>query len=147
MNHFSKNLRYLLVKYGVKQSQLAAHIGKSQNSISNWIHEISAPDLRDLVGISNYFSLPMDDLARVDLEKSRTITTQQVSRFRKKLRNATPGNRVSRLYATKPAAADLTLQEPEASYGQAIVNHVKNIQLNLDELKRTVDRLMRDKRL
>ena len=146
MNHFSKNLRFLLEKFSVKQSQLATFIGKSQNSISNWIHEISAPDIRDLVGISTFFGISMDDLALRDLERSKTISSLQLSRFQKRMQVQPGGNRVSRLYSGKPEEEAMTFQEPQPGYGKAIVNQVKEIQVKLDELRKTAEKLLKEKR-
>lgn len=81
MNYFVKNLKYLLQRFAVKQSEIAFQIGKSQNSISNWTREVSSPDINDLIGIHQFFGISLDVLIFQDLENGNLISDEMVKKF------------------------------------------------------------------
>jgi transcriptional regulator with XRE-family HTH domain len=68
-NYFSTNLRKLLKKKGANQKQLAKFVGVKQNSISNWVNEVSSPTLNDVLKIYQYLGIAsLDDLVLKNFE-------------------------------------------------------------------------------
>jgi len=79
----TRNLVFLLKKYGATQSQLAAYAGVSQNSISNWINEVSSPNVAVLVKIHQFFGISLDALILADIEKSGLDLTENIEEFKR----------------------------------------------------------------
>lgn len=52
----------LLVKKGIKQKDLAAHIGVTDNTVSYWCTGARVPNLTQLILISDYFAVSLDSL-------------------------------------------------------------------------------------
>lgn len=68
-NYFSSNLKKLLKVKGVNQQNLANFVGVKQTSISNWINEVSSPDVNDLLKIYQYLGIDsLDNLILKNLE-------------------------------------------------------------------------------
>ena len=68
-NYFASNLKKLLKIKGVNQQQLATFVGVKQTSISNWINEVSSPDIDALLKIYQYLGIEsIDDLILKNLE-------------------------------------------------------------------------------
>ena len=72
-NYFASNLKRLLKLKGANQKQLAEFIGVKQTSISNWINEVSSPDVDNLLKTHRYFGLKsLDDLVLQNLTTENT---------------------------------------------------------------------------
>ena len=56
-------------KKGVSQSTVAEHLNISRQSISKWENNSSYPDLDNLVRLSEYYEVTVDDLLK---EKEKT---------------------------------------------------------------------------
>lgn len=67
-NYFAKNLIFLCKKLRVTQEQLALQVDKRQSTIGNWKNKVSSPDVEDLIRISQFFDISLDDLVLKDLE-------------------------------------------------------------------------------
>lgn len=140
MNVFRLNLKYLLEKFGVRQAQVGLFIGKSQNSISNWINNVSVPDLRDLVGISQFFGVSIDAMTFEDLAKANLITTEHLEAFRtnnkrRTIRLNASGKPIAQAYYTRVADSDFVLNESEPGIGQSILTQLKNMEKKLDMIQ------------
>lgn len=60
---FGENLKSLRIKHKLNQSELAARLNVSQNTISNWENGNREPDtFDDLLKIANYFDVPVGSL-------------------------------------------------------------------------------------
>jgi transcriptional regulator with XRE-family HTH domain len=82
MNFFGKNLRFLIKKLALSQASIESVVDKRQTTISNWINEKSSPDAEDLVKLSQYFGIPIDDLCLIDLSNGNLITEEYLRKFR-----------------------------------------------------------------
>lgn len=67
MIFFSKNLKYLRTKKGLKQSELAEKVGVRTNTISNYENNISEPDFKILDLISHELNINVSVFLFTDL--------------------------------------------------------------------------------
>jgi transcriptional regulator with XRE-family HTH domain len=68
-----ERLRETRQKKGVSQSTVAEHLNISRQSISKWENNSSYPDLDNLVRLSEYYEVTVDDLLKENqgLKKNR----------------------------------------------------------------------------
>jgi transcriptional regulator with XRE-family HTH domain len=71
MHFLGKNLRHLRKQSSRTQSEVASLIQKGQTTIGNWENGISEPSLNELLIISNYFDISVDNLLKVDLAEAQ----------------------------------------------------------------------------
>jgi transcriptional regulator with XRE-family HTH domain len=69
MNYFSKNLRFLREKEGLKQDEFE-RIGIKKGTLSNYELGKTEPKLDLLLGLSKFFRISIDDLLTINLEES-----------------------------------------------------------------------------
>lgn len=67
MNNLGKNITFLRKKNNITQSSIGLAIGKHANTISNWEHDISMPNVDELVKLSNILGITVDILIKEDL--------------------------------------------------------------------------------
>lgn len=139
MNYFSANLKFLLRKFDVTQAQLALHLNRSQNSVSNWSNAQTSPDLDDLVGMYQFFGISLDALVFTDLQKGNLITEQHLKDFKRngnQIRNPI-GNRkaISKEYFGSDSIQDQVLNEPDPVVNWAIMGQFKQVHEKLDQLR------------
>jgi transcriptional regulator with XRE-family HTH domain len=84
MTYFGKNLKALVSKLGITQASIEGVVEKRQTTISNWVNGRTNPDAEDLVKLSEFFGLPIDDLCLTDLSHGNLITQDYISNFRAK---------------------------------------------------------------
>ena len=70
MSNLRENLLYLREQRGMSQSQLAARLDVSRQSVAKWEAEKSYPEMEKLIKICDIFGCSMDDLVRGDLTAS-----------------------------------------------------------------------------
>lgn len=71
---FADNLRYLRVKNGLEQSQIATLLDKkSTSAVSEWEKGIRLPSVGELDTLANYFNLTIDDLVKVDIQEREVM--------------------------------------------------------------------------
>lgn len=70
MSHLRTNLQYLRAQKGMSQSQLAARLDVSRQSVAKWEAEKSYPEMEKLIKICEIFECSMDELVRGDLASS-----------------------------------------------------------------------------
>ncbi len=68
MNYFSKNIKYLTKERG-EQSKLANLLNRNRQDITKWING-SEPGIETLIKLSEIYTISIDILVKVDLEKS-----------------------------------------------------------------------------
>lgn len=73
MNQFATNLKLLRKLKPVTQSQLALQVGKGQTTIANWEKGLSEPSLDELIDLSNFFDISVQDLLISKIEKGNLI--------------------------------------------------------------------------
>lgn len=83
MPSLAKNLKFLMSKLAVSQRQLESAVNKGQTTIGNWIRGETYPNSEDLVKLSAFFGISMDDLCLTDLEHGNLITEAYLANFRK----------------------------------------------------------------
>jgi transcriptional regulator with XRE-family HTH domain len=127
VHFFCENLKYLLKKFGVNQTELAVYINRQQTTVSNWINGISVPDVDDLVKIYHYFGFGIDALVLMDLRKSKLVTDKYIARFQK-LRGQNPGEKN-------------TLEEPDPVFNQSVLGQLKQLDDKLDKLQALTKKL------
>lgn len=80
MIFLGNNIRFLRKQSSKTQSEVAAVLKKGQTTIGNWENGISEPNLEELVVLSNYFDISLDELVRTDLEASSRYTGRGAAR-------------------------------------------------------------------
>ena len=80
--YFRKNLKFLRVKKGLSQSQLAKRINKDRSSIAYWELGKSEPSIENVIKICQVLDVPIFDLTGKDL----TIDSLQISRVQHLIR-------------------------------------------------------------
>ena len=133
VHFFCENLKYLLKKFGVNQTELAKYMDRQQTSISNWINGISVPDVDDLVKIYHYFGFGMDAWILMDLSKSQLVTEKYIANFEKFRR---PGDE---------ADEKNILREPDAVFNQSVLGQLKSMDDKLDTLHVMTKKLVVEK--
>jgi transcriptional regulator with XRE-family HTH domain len=146
VNYFSSNLKYLIKKFATNQEQLAFHVNKKQTTISNWINEISVPDLRDLVKIYQYFGISIDALVLSDLSNGKVVTDEHVQEFKRngKVIGKVLGKvrAVSSAYFVDEEGLTNVLNEPEDVLTGAIMGQMKIMDGKLDILRVMAEKLL-----
>ena len=85
MNYISSNIKYLRIKKGITQIELANVVNKSRVSISQWESNFRGITIEDLTKISNYFNILIDDLIYKDLrfyeDNQDEISIRQIQKY------------------------------------------------------------------
>jgi transcriptional regulator with XRE-family HTH domain len=68
MSLFSKNLRFLRKRGSLKQEDISVLFNKQANTVGNWENGKSEPSLTELIKLSEYFRVSVQDLLNYDLE-------------------------------------------------------------------------------
>jgi transcriptional regulator with XRE-family HTH domain len=84
MNFFGKNLKFLISRLSISQASIESVVDKRQTTISNWINGKTDPDATDLVKLSEFFGIAIDDLCLTDLSVSNLIDEEYIANFRAK---------------------------------------------------------------
>ena len=66
-NNISTNLKYLRKKKGLTQLELRTILGYTRSTWSNYENGITNPSIEDIITISNFFGITLDDLIMNDL--------------------------------------------------------------------------------
>jgi DNA-binding XRE family transcriptional regulator len=149
MNFLSKNLKYLRKRFAVSQEQLGLQVEKRQTTIGNWENEVSEPNVKELIVITNYFGLSLDDLILSDLEKSNLITEEVISLFK---RNGNlKGNRIGNPIGKKPTNYEpantglSTANEGQETLLFAVLNTLRQMDGKIDTVRAGVEELKKKK--
>lgn len=68
---FGERLQEIRRERGISQSQLAQDIGVSRQSLSKWENDITKPEVENLICLSRYYGISIDNLLGVE-----TVTNQ-----------------------------------------------------------------------
>jgi transcriptional regulator with XRE-family HTH domain len=68
MSLFSKNLRFLRKKKGMNQDEISVLFDKKPNTVGNWENKKSEPSLAELMKLSEFFQVNLQELLNTDLE-------------------------------------------------------------------------------
>jgi transcriptional regulator with XRE-family HTH domain len=71
MNDFSKNLKFLREKKGLKQADMLAQLGFKQTTWNNYERGIAYPTIMDMVKICTFFMVNIDDILHKDLSAAQ----------------------------------------------------------------------------
>ena len=98
---FAANMRELMKEYGVTQDTLAAKIGRTRQTVCQYVNGESEPGYETLAKIADFFSVSTDYLLGISLAKTPGTTMQAVTEYTglsedNVLRLFTPGKK--RLY-------------------------------------------------
>jgi transcriptional regulator with XRE-family HTH domain len=67
VDNFKSNLTFLRIKTGKTQSDIAFHCKKSKQTISGWENGVSEPGIKELVLLSEFLDISLDDLINKEL--------------------------------------------------------------------------------
>lgn len=68
-NFFIPNIKYLKKKMSITQSDIGFQVGKKGNTIGYWEAGKGEPDMTDLIKLSQYFDISIENLLFTDLSK------------------------------------------------------------------------------
>ncbi len=68
MNYLSKNIKYLRMQKKLTQEDVGKIVGKGRSLISAWESDDRDITTEDIIKLSEYFNLSMDDLVGKDLQ-------------------------------------------------------------------------------
>ena len=71
MNFISSNIKYLRLQNGLTQEDLANIVNKSRVLVSQWESDSREITTEDIIKLSDYFNVPMDNLFGKDLKVSK----------------------------------------------------------------------------
>jgi len=71
------NIKWLRKAYNLSQDQLAGMIGVNRPLVGAWEEGRSIPRPDELIAISDYFRVPIDDLLRVEMSRCYVVETVQ----------------------------------------------------------------------
>jgi transcriptional regulator with XRE-family HTH domain len=148
MLHFAKNLKLLMKTTATTQVQLESVVNKRQTTISNWLNGKGSPDAEDLVRLSSFFAISIDDLCLIDLSHGNLISEDYLANFRQfgNLKGNPMGNPMAHPYhfSGNPASQE---EEGQETYLWAILQAIKLMDKKLDAFEHKLEqiRLSRDK--
>ncbi|MGQ0738253.1 MAG: helix-turn-helix domain-containing protein [Bacteroidota bacterium] len=143
VNYLAKNLTFLIKRFDTTQSELALYVGVSQNSISNWINEISHPNAPALLRLYQFFGISLDALLMSDLKNGKVITDAHVEDFKRN--GKVTGNVIGKVHALSKEYfsednSQLNMKnEPDPVASWAIMGQLKKITEKIDLLQVSVD--------
>lgn len=70
MNNLSKNIKFLRLQKKLTQEDIAKVVGKARSLISAWESDDRDITTEDIIKLSNFFNVSMDDLVGKDLQLS-----------------------------------------------------------------------------
>ncbi len=137
MNSFAKNLKYIIARFGMNQTDIALHVNKKQTTVSNWIRGLSEPDVSDLLSFYQLFGISIDTLIATDMEKDGAITDDDVNLFRQtgKLQGRIRRNTGSKAGKEYPPHNGPSTSISEAGFGLeawAIMGQLRILQDKID---------------
>jgi len=80
MNNFPKNLRYLRKKSGLKQEDMLGYLRITRSTWSNYEIGFTNPKLNEIVNISKFFGVTLDELVMQDLESEDPLPKKKGQR-------------------------------------------------------------------
>ncbi len=78
-SHFSSNLRFLRKRRGLNQDDISALFNKKPNTVGNWENGKTEPSIPELMVISGYFGINLEDLLRSELREPEPDPLNQLS--------------------------------------------------------------------
>jgi transcriptional regulator with XRE-family HTH domain len=78
--YFSSNIRFLRKRRLFKQEDLAEKLNMKRSTLSGYENEVSQPTIAALITFSKYFSISIDTLLNIDLQKLSELQVRQLER-------------------------------------------------------------------
>lgn len=149
MTNFGKNLKGLIEKLAISQASIENVVEKRQTTISNWIHGRTDPNAEDLVRLSLYFGISVDDLLFTDLEGGNLITEAFVQKFKQKgsLNGNVTGNLTTKVHQFIGEQAELKkdLSQSEETAFWTLLQMIRQLDSKLDLLRASVEAMRKEK--
>lgn len=82
MNFLSNNIKHLRTLKGLTQEQFSKDLNVSRSRISSYEEERAVPPLDFLIGLSNFFNIPIDALIKNDLSSATDVSFIEVGNKR-----------------------------------------------------------------
>ena len=80
MSNFPKNLRYLRKKSGLKQEDMLNYLRITRSTWSNYEIGFTNPKLNEIINISKFFGVTLDELVMQDLENEEPLPRKKGQR-------------------------------------------------------------------
>lgn len=68
-NNFANNLKHIRVQNGLTQEQLGKILEKDYSTIGKWENGTRSPIMEDVIKLSEFFNIPLQDLIGKDLKE------------------------------------------------------------------------------
>jgi transcriptional regulator with XRE-family HTH domain len=148
MQQLPSNLKFLMRKLGQSQASIESVVERRQQTISNWLAGKGEPDASDLIKLSHFFGISIDDLCLTDLANGNLIDEAYLARFRQigKVKGNLLGNPMASIhhFSGEPKA----MQEgQEETYLWAVLQQLKAMDQKLEAFGKKLEliRLSREK--
>lgn len=139
MNYFPNNLQYLRKQFGQTQAQLALQLNVSANTVGNYEAGKTEPEIKDLIFLSEFFSISLDLLIKWDLKNGNLITEEHVRYFEKNgnLNGKPIGNPNTLVIKDYPENSGIStmVREPEESANWGLLTLISKIGENVDQVR------------
>jgi transcriptional regulator with XRE-family HTH domain len=151
MQQLPANLKFLIKTLGQSQASIESVVERRQQTISNWLNGKGEPDASDLVKLSHFFGISIDDLCLTNLSEGNLIDEAYVARFRQigKVKGNLMGNPMAQIHQNngEGRTAAKGLEQPEETFLWAVFEQLKRLNEKIDRFEQKLDqiRLSREK--
>jgi transcriptional regulator with XRE-family HTH domain len=138
MSLFQKNLKYCRKRFGISQEELALQVKRGQSTVGGWENNVSEPNIDNLIMISDFFGVRIDELLRVDIEQGKLITELMVSEFKHNGKVSWKG--IGKLMTGKQVNYTPS-KHPVSVINEGEQSMIWVVMRKLEEIKESVDKL------
>ncbi len=78
--YFSSNIKFLRKRKGFTQDEVAEHLGMKRPTLSGIENEVSQPTISALLTFSKYYSIAIDTLLNIEIDKLSELQLRQLQR-------------------------------------------------------------------
>lgn len=146
MAYFGKNILYLRKKNNIMQVDIPGYLDITRSTWSNYENDKTEPSIDQLIEISKFFGVTLDDLLLTDLQQKDEVSAKTREGEKKEVK-AEVKQEVSRIYGADDAislVADGDL--PKTSTIPTIVAEINNLKRAIRLLKAWKDQNNNEKK-
>ena len=132
MDYFAKNIKFLRLQKGLKQSEIATPIGFTQAAWSEYELGSSKPRFNDLMRITDYFCITIFEMIELDLQK---LNPNDILEFRKMAKKLNPNLNLSLNLNSENCKKNIQDKEANVGVNPAVLDQLNRIEKELRDLR------------